>query len=293
MPPTPEQTERGYHRMWDAAQILPPKLEPARRIAEKIIANRAAYEAVEKATGVPWFMIGPIHDRESDIDFKTHLHNGDPLTARTRHVPAGRPKAGSPPFKWHESAIDALTMAPHQLQKVKLWSVERILYETEKYNGWGYLNKGNSPYLWSWTNQYHGGKYVADGRYDPHHWDAQAGCVAILKQLAALEPSVAARLKHRETTPPQEVNDHATKRERTVRAGAIAGGATGGGSEGAKTLLQEPDKPPPDLLPAVAGWSLVGIGVALVLVTTFLVARKKALILAKWTGAKLPPPTTT
>src|SRR5262249_39278362 len=118
--------------------------------------------------------------------------------ARTYHVPAGRPKRGNPPFPWDASAIDALTMAPHELQKVKAWSVERILYETEKYNGWGYLKRGNSPYLWSWTSEYRGGKYVRDGVYDPNHWDEQAGCVALLKVLAALEPAVAARLTHRE-----------------------------------------------------------------------------------------------
>jgi len=197
MAPTPEQTELGYHRMWDRAQIAAAKLEGARRIARAIIANRARYEAVEQATGVPWFMIGPIHARESDMDFSTHLHNGDSLKARTRHVPAGRPKRGNPPFPWDASAIDALALPPHELHKVKLWSVERILYETEKYNGWGYLKKGNSPYLWSWTSEYHGGKYVRDGVYDPSHWDEQAGCVALLKALAAVEPKRARGARRR------------------------------------------------------------------------------------------------
>ena len=131
MPPTPEQTELGYHRMWDRAQIAAAKREGARKIARAIIANRARYATVEQATGVPWFMIGPIHARESDMDFSTHLHNGDSLKARTHHVPAGRPRRGNPPFQWDASAVDALTMPPHALQKVKAWSVERILYETE------------------------------------------------------------------------------------------------------------------------------------------------------------------
>jgi lysozyme family protein len=284
MPPTPEQTELGYHRMWDASHVNSNKVDPARAIARKIIDNRPIYEAIEKATGVPWFMIGPIHNRESDMNFKTHLHNGDSLSTRTHHVPSGRPKTGNPPFKFQDSAIDALTMSPHNLDRVKAWTVERVLYECEKYNGWGYLTKGNSPYIWSWTDLYHGGKYVEDGVYRANVWDSQAGCVAMLKELAALEGSVAARLVHREAAPPQEVNDHATKRERQVRAGAVATGATGGGSESVKTMLQEPDQPPPELLPPVAAWSLIGVGVALVLITTFLVARKKALILAKWSG---------
>ena len=56
MPPTPEQTELGYHRMWDRAQIAAGKLDDTRKIARTIIANRARYAAVEAATGVPWFM---------------------------------------------------------------------------------------------------------------------------------------------------------------------------------------------------------------------------------------------
>jgi len=288
MAPTPEQTELGYHRMWDRAQIAAGKLEGARKIARKIIANRARFAVVEAATGVPWFMIGPIHARESDMDFSTHLHNGDSLKARTHHVPAGRPTRGNPPFPWDASAIDALTMAPHELQKVKAWSVERILYESEKYNGWGYLKRGNSPYLWSWTSEYHGGKYVRDGVYDPNHWDEQAGCVALIKALAALEPAVAARLTHREAAPPAEVNAAATRRARVARAGAVATGAAGGGNETAKAVMAQPDKPAV-LLPSLAAWSIVGVGVAVVLVATAVIVRKRAAILAKWAGAAAAP----
>jgi lysozyme family protein len=276
MPPTPEQTELGYHRLWDRAQIKPDKIAPARKIARAIISNRAAYAAVEHATGVPWFMIGALHCRESDMNFATHLHNGDSLKRRTCHVPAGRP------FQWHESAIDALTMAPHALDQVKAWPVERILYESEKYNGWGYLKRGNSPYLWSWTSEYRGGKYVADGVYDPRHWDEQPGCVALLKQLAALEPAVAARLTQRAATPPQQVHDQATRRERLARASGVASGATGGGSESAKAVIAQPDAA---LLPAFAAYSLIGVGVAVVLVATALIVRRRAAIFAKWAGS--------
>jgi hypothetical protein len=166
-------------------------------------------------------------------------------------------------------------MAPHALDKVKAWSVERILYESEKYNGWGYLKRGNSPYLWSWTSEYRGGKYVADGVYDPRHWDEQPGCVALLKQLAALEPAVAARLTQRAATPPQQVHDQAAKRERLARA-------SGGGSETAKTVIAPPEAA---LLPAFAAYSLIGVGVAVVLVATARIVRKRAAILAKWAGA--------
>ena len=66
------------------------------------------YDQVANATGVPWYVIGIIHEMEGGLNFTTHLHNGDPLTRRTVQVPAGRPPTGMPPFQWEESAIDAL-----------------------------------------------------------------------------------------------------------------------------------------------------------------------------------------
>jgi hypothetical protein len=36
-------------------------------------------------------------------------------------------------------------------------------------NGFGYRAHGiNSPYLWSYSNQYHAGKFVSDGVYSPN-----------------------------------------------------------------------------------------------------------------------------
>jgi hypothetical protein len=48
--------------------------------------------------------------------------------------------------------------------------------------------------------------------------------------------------------------------------------------------LAQPDKPAV-LLPSIAAWSLVGLGVAVVLIATALIVRKRGAILAKWAGA--------
>lgn len=193
MAPTPAETAAGYRKLWASAQVLAGKHAAAATIAAKIIANRALYEAVEKKTGVPWFMVGAIHNREAAMNFACVLHNGEKIIGtgrKTRLVPAGRGPFGS----WEAAAIDALTMPPHALDKVAAWTLERMLYEIEKYNGWGYLGKCNSPYLWSWTSEYSGGKYVADHVFSRTAIDVQAGCVAILKVLAELDAGVAARL---------------------------------------------------------------------------------------------------
>jgi len=48
-------------------------------------------------------------------------------------------------------------------------------------------------------------------------------------------------------------------------------------------VMAQPDKPMV-LLPSLTAWSLVGVGVAVVLIATALIVRKRAAILAKWAG---------
>src|SRR5262249_31033690 len=80
-------------------------------------------------------------------------------------------------------------------------------------------------------------------------------------------PAVAARLVHREAAPPAEVD----------------AAATGGGNETAKAVMAQPDQHAV-LLPSLAAWSLVGVGVAVVLIATAVIVGKRAAILAKWAG---------
>lgn len=150
-----------------------------------IIKNKERYKVVEAETGVPWWFIACIHARESSLSFSRHLHNGDPLSSRTRNVPAGRPL--NPPkngfsYSWEESAIDALKYM--KLHTKKFDSLGYVLFELERYNGFGYRNRGiNSPYLWSFTQQYEKGKYIADGKFSYSAVDAQPGVAAIMRRL--------------------------------------------------------------------------------------------------------------
>jgi lysozyme family protein len=290
MPPTPEQTRAGYANLWNRAKVRPEQSGAVRAIAQKIIANKAKYQAVEAKTGVPWFMIGPIHNRESSLRFNAHLHCGTPLTARTTLVPKGRPKKGSPPFTWEDSAIDALSEPPHDLTRVKDWSLERILYETEKYNGWGYLGKGNSPYLWAATTEYRGGKYVRDHVYDPNAWDKQLGCVALLKALAELDASVALRLGNRQAAPPQDVIDeqvrNQTKAERNVRNVAIGTTAAGGGTSAAVEAPNPAESPATSTTVGFVLPVVIALAIAVAVIAAVRIAQKKksvpAEVAAKW-----------
>ena len=137
-----------YQRLYKECEIRPDRFEDTDRVVTEILENRTQYESVADALQLPWYLVAAIHSMESGLDFSRHLHNGDPLLFRTFHTPAGRPKKGEPPFSWEESAIDALKL--RKLNRVKEWSLPRVLYELEGYNGWGYRLYHShvlSPYL--------------------------------------------------------------------------------------------------------------------------------------------------
>lgn len=147
---------------------------------DRIDANATRYHAVADPVAIPWYVVGFIHYLEASLSFRRHLHNGDPLTARTVHVPKGRPRSGKPPFTWEASARDAIRY--EGLDKVTDWSLTGTLYQIEKYNGFGYRLHGiHSPYLWSFSNHYTRGKYAADGKFDPDLVSTQIGAAVLLR----------------------------------------------------------------------------------------------------------------
>lgn len=175
-----------YSSLLQAATIRPERKAEVMTLARKMADGDhwPRYKAVAAAVGCPALLVALIHAMESGLSFSRHLHNGDPLTARTVHVPEGRPIAGHPPFSWEESAVDALRL--HGLDDWRDWSRPGLAYILERYNGWGYRRFHSdvpSPYLWSFTTAYTAGKYVADGHFDPQAVSKQAGAMALLMGL--------------------------------------------------------------------------------------------------------------
>lgn len=150
---------------------------------KQLLKNQPRYREVSlRVNRMPWAMVGVIHAMECCFNFAGHLHNGDPLTDRTKHVPSGQPQTGTPPFSWEDSAINAL--AQEGFDTVTDWSIPHMLYLLEKYNGFGYRKIGRpTPYLWSFSNLYDKGKYVADGRFDPQAVSKQCGAAVMIKAL--------------------------------------------------------------------------------------------------------------
>ena len=173
-----------YQQLWNTMHIIRDDKE-LHRLAVKIKNNQKMYENVERATGIPWQMIAVIHIREAgeqDVGkWLCVLHNGERIIGtgrKTKLVPAGR----GPFSDWLHAAIDALKL--QGFDKIAGWSVARVLWALEPFNGYGYRNKGlRSPYLWASTNHQQLGKYVRDGVFDANVMDSQIGCAALLRYL--------------------------------------------------------------------------------------------------------------
>ena len=204
-----------YESLFNACAIRPERAQAVEAIITRLAARKERYRTAGDELGTPWFFVAVIHNVEASLDFGTHLHNGDPLTARTVQAPAGRPKSGMPPFTWEESASDALSMKGLSAQTD--WSLAGTLYQLERYNGWGYRlyhSHVPSPYLWSFANHYRSGKYVADGTWSDTAVSKQCGAAVLLRRMAESgviefsdQPAPAP------DTPPLVVN-HSTRKSR-------------------------------------------------------------------------------
>lgn len=159
MPTLTHELRQEYDALFTSCQVRSEHVSGVDGVVDRAVASRDRYAAVAVALGCPWYLIAVIHSLEASLRFDRHLHNGDPLSARTVHVPSGRPTQGNPPFSWEDSARDAPELKGiHQWTD---WSVAGALFKLEQYNGWGYRRHHPevlTPYLWSFTSHYAKGK---------------------------------------------------------------------------------------------------------------------------------------
>jgi len=170
----------GYTRLWTQARILPKYDAILATVARRIANNKQIYQDIEAKIKTPWWFVGCLHEREADLNLSTYLGNGEPLNRVTRLVPKNR----GPWPTWEAGALDALTL--EGFDKVTDWSLPHALYLAEKYNGFGYINRCNSPYIWSYTSLYTSGKFtetVWGSHFDGNLVDRQPGVAAMLKAM--------------------------------------------------------------------------------------------------------------
>jgi lysozyme family protein len=170
-----------YRRLFRTAKVNPGRKALVDGTVASLVAHKDRYERAGHPIGVPWWFVAVIHDLEGSRNFHTHLHNGDPLSHKTVHVPRNRPP-GTPPFTFEESATDALTL--EGFAHAHDWSIGHALYRLERFNGFGYRKSTidiPSPYLWSFSQHYTRGKFETDGHYNRSLVSAQCGAGVLLR----------------------------------------------------------------------------------------------------------------
>lgn len=166
-------------------------------VAQRLVAAKARYLPIEEATGVPWFIVAVIHEREASQNFNSQLGQGDPLGQISTHVPTGRGPffnhPNDPPGQdaFYRAALDALIDCPPFAAKWNDWSAGGSMTLLERYNGLAYANAGvASPYVWSGTDQYTAGKVMRDhGPIEPVV-DKQLGCAGLILAMMRIDPTI-------------------------------------------------------------------------------------------------------
>lgn len=175
-----------YDDLLKTCEIKANRLSEVQSICDKIVKNQRRYTSIGDENDVPWFMVAVIHSLEGDLNFETHLHNGDSLKRRTVNEPTGRPPGHPPPFTFEESAKDALAFDRMNVNLEP--SFAGICFKLEGFNGFGSRFRGiHTPYLWSFSNHYIAGKFVSDGHFDPTAVSKQCGGAVILRRLLEMK----------------------------------------------------------------------------------------------------------
>ena len=189
---------RNAERWQNAKLTREPEFEP---VAKRLVAAKDRYQKIEATTGVPWFVIAVIHQREGAQKWTVNIANGQPFDQKTTIVPKGR----GPFSSFEDAAYDALTNCAPYAAKWKDWSPGGMMTLLEQYNGLGYANKGlPSPYVWSGTDQYVKGKYVADGVFAANVVDKQLGCAGLIMAMAKLDASIQLKPSSPTLAPPPD-----------------------------------------------------------------------------------------
>ncbi len=180
-----DELRDDYRTMFATCVVRQEQAAEVDEITNALAKERERYQLVGQRLNVPWFVVAVLHESDTGRDFSALLHTGDPLTDRTRHLPDGRPIEGEPPFRWEDSATDALRLYHFDLWQD--WSIAGILFLLEGRGGWGYrLHHPDvpSPYLWNYSTHYIKGKYVTDDTWSEVSIAQRCGAAVLLRRLA-------------------------------------------------------------------------------------------------------------
>lgn len=202
----------NQHR-WDNMHIAAARLPGLHARASVLCApeNKARYQGVTDRLAelaakdpsihpVDWWFVAIVSEREygGPPHWDRQLGQGDHLNEKSHNVPAGmgpylnHPGDSTPGNDaWTRCCVDVLVNSAPFAAKWKLWTPGGVATIFEEYNGLGYAAMGvPSAYVWSGSDQYVHGKYIADHVYRANVTDVQEGCMPLLAAMMAVDNSI-------------------------------------------------------------------------------------------------------
>lgn len=176
-----------YEKLLASMVVTRPQTVAA--VTDKLLTfvRQGRYAKVSTETGVPQAWMATSFEREASSNFSLSPAQGDHWNRVSVHVPKGR----GPFPDWASAAKDAYHIDGLDKIGAANWTLPLACYEGELFNGFGPRNHGrHTGYLWAGTSVYTGGKYVADGVWDPNTQDQQLGIVPVMLRMMELEPSL-------------------------------------------------------------------------------------------------------
>ena len=175
-------TDSMKQRIEKVKEIYKENYETYKRISDKVKADSEIF--------VPPELICAIHERESGCNFDTYLQNGDPLGKPTVHFPQNIPVY----YNFVDSAVAAIEEQfkgyPYDQELyVKGNSINTMSKITKMANRYNGVSKHVSSYVWSGSEKYQGGMYVADFKYDATKTDERPGVYALVSGLMNVDLS--------------------------------------------------------------------------------------------------------
>lgn len=173
-----------YVKLLSTMIVLPARVGVIDATAKKLTGPLywPRYQQVQDATGVMGELIAALDYRESNANPRCALGQGDPWGAVSTHVPIGKG-----PFRSWSDAATYYVHYDHLDDASHAWSMPYLCWKGEAWNGFGPRDhRINTGYLWSGTNHYAKGKYVADGKWDPEKVDEQLGIIPLVIRMMEL-----------------------------------------------------------------------------------------------------------
>lgn len=255
----PRLTENINYTHKRAAEIFPTR---AGRTAAEVM-NRFGSAAGWQKKMIDVVYGGRMGNRPGTSDGSTYIGRGGPQWTGRDGYAACEKRAGVPAVAVPES-VAQLDLQPEICVAFWTWKNLNPKADAGDFNGVVRIWNGGT-----------------NGMADRQH--LLAGNDPIIARLS-IAKTAAAALKGlpggpSTPTPPKGVVKAATANERKARAGAVAAGGAGGANEVAKTGTQAPSA---SLLPPVAAYALLAIGLVAAVVLTVVIARKKAVVIRNW-----------